>query len=44
LNVSEATKVIKDLPMHDLESVYLTLPYEKQQIFLTTGELNKDSW
>jgi hypothetical protein len=44
LNVSEATKVIKDLPMHDLESVYMTLPYEKQQIFLTTGELNKDSW
>ena len=44
LNVSEMSKAVKELPMHDLESVYMTLSYEKQQIFLTTGELNKDSW
>lgn len=44
LNVSEPSKTIKDMSLHDLESVYMTLPYEKQQIFLTTGELNKDSW
>jgi hypothetical protein len=44
LSVSEAPKKIVDLPMHDLESVYMMLPYEKQQIFLTTGELGKDSW
>jgi hypothetical protein len=44
LNVSEPSKTVKDMSLHDLESVYMTLPYEKQQIFLTTGELNKDSW
>lgn len=44
LNVSEPSKTVKEMSLHDLESVYMTLPYEKQQIFLTTGELNKDSW
>lgn len=43
LSVSEMSDSIKNLPMHDLESVYMTLSYEKQQVFLTTGEL-KDSW
>jgi len=44
LDTSETPKSIKDLPMHDLTSVYMTLPYEKQQIYLTTGELGKDNW
>ena len=44
LNVTEASKAITELPLHELENVYMTLSYEKQQIFLTTGELNKDSW
>ena len=44
LEKAELPESINSLPMHDLESMYLTLPYEKQQIFLTTGELAKDSW
>jgi len=44
LNIGEVPKEIKDMPFHDLEKVYMALPYEKQQIFLTTGELEKDSW
>ena len=44
LDTSETPKSINDLPMHDLTSVYMTLPYEKQQIYLTTGELGKDNW
>jgi hypothetical protein len=44
LSVSEVPKGVADMPMHDLENVYMTLPYEKQQIFLTTGELGKDTW
>jgi hypothetical protein len=35
---------IKSLPMHDLDSLYMTLPYEKQEKFFTTGEVAKDSW
>ena len=35
---------IKSLPMHDLNNVYMTLPYEKQEAFFTTGELSKDEW
>ena len=44
LSVSEVPKGVADMPMHELENVYMTLPYEKQQIFLTTGELGKDTW
>lgn len=45
LDSSPTPDNIKSLPYHDLSSVYLMLPYEKQQTFLTTGELgNKDSW
>jgi hypothetical protein len=35
---------IKSLPVHDLNSVYMTLPYAKQEAFFTTGEVAKDSW
>lgn len=35
---------IKSLPMHDLDTLYLTLPYDKQEKFYTTGEIAKDSW
>jgi hypothetical protein len=34
---------IAELPMHQLDNVYMKLPYEKQQVFLTTGEI-KDTW
>lgn len=44
LDVSEMPENIKTLPMHDLENVYLTLPYEKQERFFTTGEFTKDEW
>lgn len=44
LDVSEMPQNIKELPMHDLDNVYLTLPYEKQEKFYTTGELSKDEW
>jgi len=44
LAVAEPIDEIKSLTLHDLNSVYMTLPYEKQQIFLTTGELGKDTW
>lgn len=35
---------IKSLPMHDLNTVYMALPYAKQEAFFTTGELSKDTW
>jgi len=35
---------IKNLPLHDLETMYLTLPYDKQERFFTTGEITKDTW
>lgn len=44
LAVAEPNEQVKGLLLHDLESVYLTLPYEKQEIYLTTGELGKDTW
>lgn len=44
LDVSDMPKNISDLPMHDVESTYLTLPYEKQERFFTTGEFTKDEW
>lgn len=43
LDQSAEIKEITELPMHQLDSVYMLLPYEKQQMFLTTGEM-KDSW
>jgi hypothetical protein len=43
LDVSPEAKAITDLEMHQLDNVYMKLPYEKQQVFLTTGEL-KDTW
>lgn len=44
LAVGEPNDDIKQLVLHDLNNVYMTLPYEKQQVFLTTGELGKDNW
>ena len=44
LAVAEQTNEIKDLVLHDLNSIYMMLPYEKQEIYLTTGELGKDTW
>lgn len=44
LSVSETSDEIKGLPMHDLENTYLTLPYDKQERFYTTGEISKDEW
>lgn len=44
LDVSEMPKQIAELPMHDLENVYMTLPYDKQEKFFTTGEISKDEW
>lgn len=44
LSISEMPKDIADLPMHDLENTYLTLPYDKQERFFTTGEISKDEW
>jgi len=35
---------IKELPMHDLNTLYMTLPYEKQEKLYTTGEISKDTW
>jgi len=43
LDVAPESKAISELQVHQLDSVYMTLPYEKQQIFLTTGEI-KDAW
>jgi hypothetical protein len=44
LGESEADASIADLQMHQLDNVYMTLSYDKQKQFLTTGELNSDSW
>lgn len=44
LEVAPETDSIKNLPMHELNKVYLTLPYDQQQIYLTTGELKSESW
>jgi len=43
LEPSQETQEIKNMPYHQLDSVYKMLPYEQQQAFLTTGEV-KDSW
>jgi len=44
LDQGGAPASIVSLPMHDLNTVYMTLPYAKQEAFFTTGELGKDSW
>ena len=44
LDVSEMPDSIKKLEMFDLDKTYLTLPYEKQERFFTTGEISKDEW
>ena len=44
LEVAEMPEVIKSLQMHQLDNVYTTLDYNKQQQFLTTGEISKDTW
>jgi len=44
LDQSPMPENIKSLPLHDLNSVYMTLPYAKQEAFFTTGEIGKDSW
>ena len=44
LESSEMPASIAELPMHDLTNMYLTLPYEKQEKFYTTGEIEKDTW
>lgn len=44
LDQSPMPEHIKTLPMHDLNNIYMTLPYAKQEAFFTTGELSKDTW
>jgi hypothetical protein len=44
LESTEMPEDIKSLPMHDLNTLYMTLPYDKQEKFFTTGEVSKDSW
>jgi hypothetical protein len=44
LDVSDMPESISKLDTFDLESTYLTLPYEKQEKFFTTGEISKDEW
>ena len=44
LESTEMPDTIKELPMHDLHTLYMTLPYEKQEKFFTTGEVSKDTW
>jgi hypothetical protein len=47
LEVAEEPESIGELAYHDLESMYIWLPYEEQEMFLTTGERNNapgDAW
>ena len=44
LDQSEMPEQIAKLPMHQLDKVYLTLPYDKQQAYLTTGEMEDNKW
>jgi hypothetical protein len=44
LDQSPMPENIKSLPLHDLNNVYMTLPYAKQEAFFTTGEVSKDTW
>jgi hypothetical protein len=44
LDQSPMPDSIKGLQVHDLNTVYMTLPYAKQEKFFTTGEIEKDNW
>jgi hypothetical protein len=44
LEIAAMPDSITSLQMHQLDSVYMTLPYDKQEIFYTTGEVSKDTW
>jgi hypothetical protein len=44
LGASDPDPSIANLPLHQLDNVYMVLAYEKQKTFLTTGEFNVDSW
>lgn len=44
LSPGDTPDLIKNLPMHQLDNVYMTLGYDKQKTFLTTGELTTDGW
>jgi hypothetical protein len=44
LGPSDPDDSIASLTMHQLDNVYMVLGYEKQKQFLTTGDLNNDSW
>lgn len=44
LGQSEMPAEILSSPMHDLEKTYMTIPYEKQKTYLTTGEMEVDGW
>lgn len=44
LEIAAMPDSINTLPMHQLDNVYMTLPYDKQEIFYTTGEVSKDTW
>ena len=47
LEVSDETDDISDLPLHDLDNMYLSLSYDEQEAYLTTGERTSspgDAW
>ena len=44
LDQSPMPDSIKSMPLHDLNTVYMTLPYAKQEKFFTTGEIEKEGW
>jgi len=44
LGQSDPDPSIANLTMHQLDNVYMVLGYEKQKQYLTTGDLNNDSW
>lgn len=48
LGVSDPNPSISELPLHSLDGIYMTLAYEKQKQYLTTGELSSsnssDGW
>lgn len=38
LEIADEPAGVTELPFHDLDSMYMTLPYSEQEQFLTTGE------
>lgn len=44
LDQSPMPENIAKLTMHDLNSIYMTIPYAKQETYFTTGELSKEEW